>query len=61
MQISATTHGTVDQGGSICGPEKNWKELQIQTPQAQSFRPSVSDGAGLCCLGGTAGAGEYLE
>jgi hypothetical protein len=30
-------------------------------PQAQSFRPSVSDETELCCLGGTAGAGEYLE
>ena len=63
MQILATTHGIVDQGGSICGPERNWKELprSRHDPQAQSFRPSVPDDTGLFCLRGAAGAGEYLE
>ena len=43
--------------------ERKWKQLQRSRhdPQAQSFRPSVSDGTGDYCLGGTAGAGEYLE
>jgi hypothetical protein len=38
MQILATTHGAVDQGSSICGPERNRKELQKSRhdPQAQS-------------------------
>ncbi|CAG8172836.1 unnamed protein product, partial [Penicillium nalgiovense] len=57
MQIPATTHGTVDQGG-----EKLERIARSRhDPQAQSFRPSVSDGTGDYCLGGTAGAGEYLE
>jgi hypothetical protein len=39
MQVSATTYGRADQGGSIGGPERNWKELQRSRhgPQAQSF------------------------
>jgi hypothetical protein len=44
-------------------PAEKLEQLQRSRhdPQAQSFRPSVSDGTGDYCLGGTAGAGEYLE
>ncbi|CAP87097.1 hypothetical protein PCH_Pc24g01890 [Penicillium rubens Wisconsin 54-1255] len=42
--------------------EKLERIAKVQTRSTSpKFRPSVSDGTGLCCLGGTAGADEYLE
>jgi hypothetical protein len=56
MQIPAMPHGTVDQEGSICVPEKKLEEFA----KVQTRWPSVSDGTGLCCLGGTVEAGEVF-
>lgn len=54
MKGSALIHGTVDQGGSICGPEKKLQGLA--KVQARSKIPDLTgrlraDGIGLCCFG----------
>ena len=54
MEIPAMTHGTVDQGDSICGPKKKLQgSAKIQT---RSTIPDLTgrlraDGTGLCCFG----------
>lgn len=64
MQIPRTTHGMVDHGGSICGPEKNMEgTARVQTRSTNPNLTAVRTqwNSDLCYLGGTAGAGEYLE
>jgi hypothetical protein len=53
MQVPATTHETVDQGGSIYGPEKKVEGFaKVQT------RATTSDL--MAVIGGTAGAGRVF-
>ena len=63
MQISAATRGTVDHGGSKCGPEKFEGFARVQT---RSISPVLTgrqstDETGLCCLGGRLGQMRYSE
>jgi hypothetical protein len=43
MKISARTHGTIDQGGSICGVQKN-----IEGFAKAQTRPASPDLMGYC-------------
>lgn len=64
MKISAMTHGTVDHGGSNCGPEKNlegFKQVQTRSTSLDLEGRQRTDGTGLCCLGGRLGQTRYLE
>ena len=64
MQIPATTHGTVDQEVSICGPEKNlegFKQALTRSTSLVLTGRQITDGTGPCCLGGRLGHTRYLE
>jgi hypothetical protein len=63
MEIPATTHGTVDQEVSICGPKnlEGFKQVQTRSTSLDLEGRQRTDGTGLCYLGGIAGAGDYLE
>jgi hypothetical protein len=58
MKIPAMTHGTLDQGGSICGPEKKLQDFA--TVQTRATSPNFTGrrragGTCLRCLGGRLG------
>ena len=62
MQIPATTHGIVDQGGSICGPEKRleaFAKVQTRSTSLDLTGRQRTDRTGLCCLGGRLGQVGY--